>query len=319
MAPKSSKSTRRSRSSRSVPFSRRSASESRKRLGRGEQARQRRHDEVEAEVVQLVRRRGAASCRSRPCSRPARRPAAPPRSPRAPRSTRAPRRTPRRRPRRPRPCPRQRLVEPDGCSRVGACGDVQMRAAIDRGTQLREPVLARHDLLAGHVPAPLRPHLVLEEDPGRARGLPELDRAHDVQRVAVAGVAVDDDHRLGRGTAHAPRHFGHLDLGEVAEVRKTELRPRHAVARQEDGVEARLGRETHREGVPHAWHQHRPAGRETRRQVVAAHCATCRGAQRRVPSGPCSRPCPLDSDRSCRRPPRCEAPCTRRAIPSRGG
>ncbi len=60
--------------------------------------------------------------------------------------------------------------------------------------------------------------------PVGAGRLPELDGADDVQRVAVAGVAVDDDHRLGRSAADATGNLGHLDLGEVAEVRKAELR-----------------------------------------------------------------------------------------------
>ncbi len=88
-----------------------------------------------------------------------------------------------------------RLVEADRGTCVGASGDVQVRAVIECGPQLRQPLLTRHDLLAGHVPAPLGPHLVFEEDAGRPRGLPHLDGADDVERVAVARVAIHDDHR----------------------------------------------------------------------------------------------------------------------------
>ena len=172
MAPKSSKSTRRSRSSRSVPLSRRRASESRRAFGRGEQARQRRHDEVEAEVVQLARREQRRLARSRPCWRPARSigsaaAIASSSSIDSGASTNTAS-TPTSR----RPAPADRLVEPDRSASIGARGDVQVRAVIDRGAQLGEPLLTRHDLLAGHVPAALGPHLVFEEDAGRARRPP---------------------------------------------------------------------------------------------------------------------------------------------------
>ena len=80
--------------------------------------------------------------------------------------------------------PRQRLVEPDGGACVGAGGDVQVGAAVDRGAQLREPVVTRHDLLAGHVSAPLGPHLVLEED---ARPRPPASQSSTV-RTTFSGL-----------------------------------------------------------------------------------------------------------------------------------
>ena len=76
-----------SRSSRSVPLSPEEARARRAGPWSRRTGRQRRHDQVEAEVVQLARREQRVSARSRPCWRPARRQAAPRRSPRAPRST----------------------------------------------------------------------------------------------------------------------------------------------------------------------------------------------------------------------------------------
>ncbi len=125
-----------------------------------------------------------------------------------------------------------RLVEADRRASVGARGDVQVRAVVECGPQLRQPVLTRHDLLAGHVPAPLRPHLVFEEDARRPRGLPHLDGADDVERVAVPRVGVDDDHRRRRRAADTPGDLGHLALREIPEVGKAELRTRHAVPRE---------------------------------------------------------------------------------------
>ena len=79
-----------------------------------------------------------------------------------------------------------------------------------------------------------------------------------------------------------------------------------------------LGRETRRERVPHARHEHRLAGREHAPSGRRRASATCRGARRRVPSGACSRPCRWGPGRWCRRPRRGAAPCRRRATPSRG-
>ena len=70
MALKSSKSTRPSRSVAERALGPAGwPNASRSGLGRGEQARQRRHDEVEAEVVQLARREQRRPARSRPCWR----------------------------------------------------------------------------------------------------------------------------------------------------------------------------------------------------------------------------------------------------------
>ena len=178
---------------------------------------------------------------------------------------------------------------------------------LDRGAQLGQPVLRGYDLLAGHVAAALRPHLVLEEEARRAGLLPELDGAGDVERVAVAGVGIDDHRRLGAGGAHPRRGRGHLGLREVPDVRQAEQRPRHAVARQEHGLEAGLGGQPRAQGVPDARHEDALPRGELPSQVIACHrcgtvvevrCSPVGGRSRtgRI-RGPCATPASTPSHR----------------------
>ena len=88
--------------------------------------------------------------------------------------------------------PLDRVGEPVHSQRIGARRHVQVLAVVACCPELGEPVIHRDDLLAGHVTAALRPHLILEEHPGRTGGLPQLHGADDVDRVAVSGVTVDD-------------------------------------------------------------------------------------------------------------------------------
>ena len=71
--------------------------------------------------------------------------------------------------------------------------EVPTGPGLDRGANLLHVLLALDHPLAPHVPALLRPHLVFEEAAGRPGGDQLVDRAEDVQRIAVAGVGVDDD------------------------------------------------------------------------------------------------------------------------------
>ena len=135
--------------------------------------------------------------------------------------------------------PRQRLVHPDRGQRVGARDDEEVAAApgVDRGPDLLEPGLPVDDLLARHVAAPLRPHLVFEEAPGR----PGVDeRAHGadhVQGIAVAGVGVDEDGDVHRA-ADVAGPLDDLGLGEEAEIGLADERGGDGVAGDEGEREA---------------------------------------------------------------------------------
>ena len=89
---------------------------------------------------------------------------------------------------------------------------VMVRASIHRRADFLQIVLARNHFLVAHVATPLRPHLVFQEAAGSPGIHQELDRAVHVQRIAVAGVGIDD---YGDGYARADRActLDHLGLG----------------------------------------------------------------------------------------------------------
>ena len=162
---------------------------------------------------------------------------------------------------------------------------------VDDGSQLCQPLVAGNDALAGHVPALLRPHLVLEEDPRRARALEQLDRADRVERVPVARVGVDNHRGAGDRAAHPTRDLGHLGLREVAEVGQAEQGRRGRIAGDEDDLEAGVDREPRRQGVPDPRHQHGCPVRQQRAQPVPVHVqpprrlSSCNGAPARSAAG----------------------------------
>ena len=91
-----------------------------------------------------------------------------------------------------------RFVETDDGERIGAGDDeeIGVAAGIDGGADLVDVLLALDHALAAHVAALLRPLLIFEEAAGGA-GVDQLaDGADDVERIAVAGVGVDDDRNL---------------------------------------------------------------------------------------------------------------------------
>jgi hypothetical protein len=105
--------------------------------------------------------------------------------------------------------------------------------------QLAQPLVALDHLLAAHVAAALRKHLILEEQTGRARAMIELDRTQHVERVAVDSVDVDQ-HRTGGQSADAACRLGHIGLREIAEVGLAEQRRGDAETSDEQGFEPGL-------------------------------------------------------------------------------
>ncbi len=97
-------------------------------------------------------------------------------------------------------------------ARVGARHheDVAVRPCIHRGANLHARLLARDHLLAAGVPAFFRADLILDHDAGGAGTRIFRDRALDVERVAVAGVAVSYDWQRARCRTAAAQSLEHF-------------------------------------------------------------------------------------------------------------
>ena len=89
--------------------------------------------------------------------------------------------------------------------RVGARDDQRLARVprIDRGADLAAHLGRRDQRLAVEMPAALGKVLVLELDRVGAGALELADGAHDVERVAVAGVGIDDQMRSTRSRISA--------------------------------------------------------------------------------------------------------------------
>ena len=165
-----------------------------------------------------------------------------------------------------------RLVHAGHGQGVGPGDDeeVAARAGFDRRADLLHVLLALDHPLAPHVAALLRPHLVFQEAAGRAGGDQLVDRAVDVQRIAVARVGVDDDRDLD---AHAdpPGPLDHLGLRQQAQVGLADRRGRHGIAGHEGHREAGLLGELGRERVVDAGEAHRADLIENALHAVGAH------------------------------------------------
>ena len=97
-------------------------------------------------------------------------------------------------------------VEAFDGDRIGPRDDQRLARVpgIDRGADLAAHLLRRDQRLAVEMAAALGKILVLELDRVGAGALELADRAHDIERVAVAGVGIDDQMRSRRGRGSAP-------------------------------------------------------------------------------------------------------------------
>jgi hypothetical protein len=110
--------------------------------------------------------------------------------------------------------------------------------------------LERHHLLAGHVPAFLRSHLILDHD-GRSTCTHVFPhRALHVERIAIARITIADDEKIGRGLADAAQLIGHFGKGDESRIGHAEPGARDRKAAHERGLETRLMREPGRECIP---------------------------------------------------------------------
>src|SRR5581483_10791697 len=105
-----------------------------------------------------------------------------------------------------------RFAQAQRLARVGARDDekIIVFSGLHGSAQFFQLLIERDNLLALHMAAALGPVLVLEKHAGGAGPDQILYRAHDVDRIAVAGVSVDDDRRVGHSTDTLRRgdHFG---------------------------------------------------------------------------------------------------------------
>ena len=180
-----------------------------------------------------------------------------------------------------------RRVEAERLARVGAGDDEQvaLAARVGGGADLGRVLLGGDHLLALEVAALLRPHLVLEEHAGRARVLEVADGAQHVDRVAVAGVGVDDH---GRGRRRARRRASASAISDSVRKPKSgspRCAARHRVAGDEDDVEADARGDARRERVVDARHQDGVVRDEVAdllggRSVMGDPSLTCSGARR---------------------------------------
>ena len=95
------------------------------------------------------------------------------------------------------------------------------RPRIDGGLDLAGHLGGRDEALVVQMAAALREALVLELDRARAGALEEPHRALDVERIAVAGVGIDDERRGVRSRISAM-----VSATSLMETRPMSGRPR---------------------------------------------------------------------------------------------
>ncbi len=123
------------------------------------------------------------------------------------------------------------------------------------GADLLDALLGRDHFLAGKVPAALGPDLVLDHQPGDAGALEALHREIDVDRVAVAGVAVGLE-RDRAARRERRRGVQILLVAHDAVIGPAEMALAEPGAGDAGGLEAHRLDEAHAEPVIDAGHDH---------------------------------------------------------------
>ena len=96
-------------------------------------------------------------------------------------------------------------------------GEVLICARVDGSPYLGYELIARHHMLARHVPAAFRRDLVLDHDRGRARLLELLHRTLDIGGISMTIVTVRKHrqiHRIG-SPPHGVDHLGERQQFDV--------------------------------------------------------------------------------------------------------
>ncbi|CFM03260.1 Uncharacterised protein [Bordetella pertussis] len=175
-------------------------------------------------------------------------------------------------------------VETLDSARVGAGDDEEILVAprVGRRLDLRHHLGQRRHALAGEVAAALGKHLVFQLDgigPGALQhphGMPYIDR------VAEAGVGVDDQGQLDR-IADARGRVGHVAQADDAQVRRAVMHVGQARAGQVDRLEPLVRHDPGAHRVERARHQHAIALRDPFAQHPFGRIAHC-------PCSPCRKP-----------------------------
>ena len=144
------------------------------------------------------------------------------------------------------------LVHPQAGQRVGAGHDEEVASGqrVHGGSNLLHVIFAFDDAFPAHVAAFFRPHLIFEKAASGPRGDQFLNRAVDVQRVAVTGVGIHD-HRYVDAHADPASTLDHLGLRQQSEIRFADQGggdgvTRHEGHRETGGAERFSPRECHR-------------------------------------------------------------------------
>ena len=112
-------------------------------------------------------------------------------------------------------------------------------AGIGRRLDLLDHLIGADDLLAGHMPAAFRPHLVLDHDAGEAGILEGADDEMYVQGIAVAGIGIGREQEIGAGGDRPARPEVLLEAHDP-HVGPSEIALRQAGARDRPGPEPGL-------------------------------------------------------------------------------
>ncbi len=104
--------------------------------------------------------------------------------------------------------------------RIGPRDDHQVAARLDGGRDFGRHVARVNEVLAVQVSAFLGQHLILDVHGARTNLLKGAHHVHDVERLAIAGIAVDEQWKTScaNDLAHKEGDFLHRDDAEVGQA-----------------------------------------------------------------------------------------------------
>ena len=149
--------------------------------------------------------------------------------------------------------------------------EVAVHARVHRGTDLLNHLVERHDILAGEVTTLLRKHLVLDLQTCRTSPLDHAHSPRNVDRIAEAGVPVDEDRHRHR-IDDRPDVVGKLAQGDQAYIRYAKVHVGNAGTGDIDAVVAQILGHARKQRIWRAGNDGRVALGENRLQSLGT-CA----------------------------------------------